>query len=160
MIKSAYVFTGLISSAILTSAADYTLHSFKKIQVTDQFWAEGAYYGDFNHDGKTDIVSGPFWYEGPEFKIKHEYYPAKATFKLKKADGTEETIPGYEGGLGKQNAYSENFLTYVYDFNQDGWDDVLVYGFPGKEAFWYENPKSKSAEQRTLDQAQSHRRAG
>jgi hypothetical protein len=144
MLKTAYLLTGLLSTTILASAADYTLHSFKKIQVTDKFWSEGAYAGDFNHDGKMDVVSGPFWYEGPDFKTRHEYSPAKATFKLKKTDGTEETLAGYEGALGKQNAYSDNFLTYVYDFNGDGWDDVIVYGFPGKECFWYENPKGKA----------------
>ncbi|HZR19564.1 MAG TPA: VCBS repeat-containing protein, partial [Verrucomicrobiae bacterium] len=117
------------------------LHTFKKITVTNQFWAEGADIGDFNHDGKMDVVSGPFWYEGPDFKKRHEIWPAKASFKLKRADGTEEVVPGFEGALGVNNAYSECFLTYVYDFNQDGWPDVIVYGFPGAECAWYENPK-------------------
>ncbi len=58
-----------------------TAHQFKKIQLTDQFWDEGANFGDFNHDGKMDIVSGPFWYEGPDFKTRHEYRPATATFQ-------------------------------------------------------------------------------
>jgi len=132
----------LAGTGVRLFAAD-TVHTFKKIQLTDKFWAEGANFGDFNHDGSIDIVSGPFWYEGPEFKIRHEIYPANATFKLKKGDGTEETIPGFEGGLGVNNAYSETFVVFTYDFNSDGWDDVLVYGFPGKDASWYENPKGR-----------------
>jgi len=116
-------------------------HSFKKIQVTDQFWAEGADIADFNRDGKVDVVAGPFWYEGPDFKKRHEIWAATASFKRKKADGAEETIPGFEGALGVNNAYSECFLTYTYDFNGDGWPDVIVYGFPGAECAWYENPK-------------------
>jgi hypothetical protein len=52
-------------------------------------------------------------------------------------------LPGFEGALGKINAYSENFLAFTYDFNGDGWTDILVYGFPGKEAAWYENPKGR-----------------
>jgi len=132
----------LACSALLADAKDQ-VHSFKKIQVTDRFWAEGADLGDFNRDGKIDIVSGPFWYEGPDFKIPHEIYDATATFKRAGAGGTEEIIPGFEGALGTNNAYSDCFLTYTYDFNQDGWIDVMVYGFPGKEAVWYENPKGR-----------------
>lgn len=124
-------------------AADYQLHTFKKIQLTDQFWSEGANFGDFNHDGKMDIVSGPFWYEGPDFKKRHEYYPADKFFTLKKADGTEEKIPGYEGALGAKNSYSDNFFAFTYDFNHDGWQDILIYGFPGKDASWFENPKGR-----------------
>jgi len=137
------LFILLAALAPTLAGAQELLHTFKKVQLTDQFWAEGADIGDFNHDGKMDVVSGPFWYEGPDFKKRHEIWPANASFKRKKSDGTEETIPGFEGGLGVNNAYAECFLTYAYDFNGDGWTDVIVYGFPGKEAAWYENPKGR-----------------
>src|SRR5579859_564492 len=140
------MFRVLLTAAALALAAPLTrgaalVHTFKKVVLTDQFWAEGAAIADFNRDGHMDVVSGPFWYEGPDFKTRHEIWPAKASFKRKKPDGTDETIPGFEGALGVNNAYSECFLTFTYDFNNDGWPDVLVYGFPGKEAVWYENPK-------------------
>ena len=90
-----------------------------------------------------DVASGAYWYEGPDFKKRHEIYPANATFKRKTADGSEQTVPGFEGALGVNNAYSDCFLTFAYDFNGDGWPDVLVYGFPGKEAAWYENPQNR-----------------
>src|ERR1700759_68541 len=41
---------------------------WKKIQVTDKFWAEGACVADVNKDGHMDILYGPYWYEGPDFK--------------------------------------------------------------------------------------------
>src|SRR5436305_695857 len=105
----------LITTAILTHAGDAT-HAFKKIRLTDQFWGEGAAVGDFNHDGKMDIACGPFRYEGPAFKNRHEFTPANATWKRKSADGEEETLPGYEGALGTHNYYSECFIMFGYDF--------------------------------------------
>ena len=124
---------------VLAFAARAEERAFKRIQLTDKFWSEGADFGDFNHDGVMDVASGPFWYEGPDFKKRHEYRPATATFKL--ASG--ETVEGYEGALGKKNSYSDNFFTFVYDFNGDGWPDILVVGLPGKPATLYLNPNGK-----------------
>ena len=45
--------------------------------MSDKFYAEGAYYADFNKDGKLDVVAGPFWFEGPDFQKKHEIRPPK-----------------------------------------------------------------------------------
>src|SRR5687768_5836594 len=143
MTKISFALAGVLSVSLSTYAADYTVHTWKKIQLSDQFWSEGANIGDFNKDGKGDVVSGPYWWEGPDFKKRHEYYPAKQSFKLKRDDGTEETIPGFEGALGKNNAYSDNFFAFTHDFNKDGWEDILIYGFPGKDASWYENPKGE-----------------
>ncbi len=139
----------LLASAVLglaasiSTAAEPVLRTFVKHQLDNHFWCEGATFGDFNRDGKMDIVSGPYWYEGPDFKVRHEYYPATQTFKRTGDDGKEETIPGFEGGLGTKNTYSDNFFAFVYDFNGDGWPDILIYGFPGKDASWFENLQGK-----------------
>ena len=69
----------------------------------------------------------------------HEYYPATKSFALGAI--SKISVPGFEGALGKNNQYSDNFFAFTADFNQDGWDDVLIYGFPGKDASWFENPK-------------------
>jgi hypothetical protein len=134
----------LCAAAISASAADYTLHSFKKLHLDKYYWSEGASFGDLNRDGRPDAISGPYWWEGPDFTKRHEIYPPKTTFKVKKDDGTEETLPGWEGALGKKNAYSnDNFFSFVHDFNGDGWNDVLTYGLPGRPAYLYLNPQGQ-----------------
>src|SRR5258705_12804765 len=99
----------LLCTATVIAASDPSGHTFKKTQLSDKFWCEGATFGDFNHDGKKDIVSGPYWYEGPDFKKRHEYYPATQKFKRAKESGGEEMIEGFEGALGVNNTYSDNF---------------------------------------------------
>ena len=118
----------------------YFLHTFKKVRLTDKFWAEGVTVADFNRDGHLDISAGPYWYEGPDFTRRHEVFPATVTFERRKPDGTAEKIEGYEGTLGTTNAYSNAFLEFTADFNHDGWPDILRVNLPGLEAAWYENP--------------------
>lgn len=112
----------LVFVSPLSAAEDYTVHQFERMQLGSKFYAEGATFGDINGDGHQDLISGPYWYEGPGFKTKHEYYPVK-----------EWNIKGY----------SDNFFAFVHDVNHDNWLDIVILGFPGKEGFWYANPKNK-----------------
>src|SRR5436305_7167973 len=120
----------LLCTTCFVGAAEYKVHTFKKIQLSDKFWSEGATFGDFNHDGKMDVVSGPYWWEGPDFTKRHEYYPATRTFMRTDKDGNKTATPGFEGALGKVNTYSDNFFAFTYAFNKDGWDDIMIYGLP------------------------------
>ena len=134
----------LCSLSLTALAAERTIHSFKKLKLDGHYWSEGAMLGDLNRDGRPEAVSGPYWWEAPDFSRRHEIYSPKATFTLKRPDGAEEKIPGFEGGLGKKNAYStDNFFCFVHDLNQDGWNDVLTYGLPGTPAYLYLNPAGK-----------------
>ncbi len=124
MIKTRPILLALLAgAAVSVCAKDYELHTFKKITLSNLFHCEGINYGDFNHDGKMDVVAGAFWYEGPDFQKKHEFRPSK-TYDPK--------------------AYSDNFMTFSYDYNSDGWMDVYEIGMPGEESYWYENPQGKS----------------
>lgn len=113
----------LILAAPLAAAEEFTLHQFDRLQLGDKFYAEGATFGDLNRDGHQDLISGPYWYAGPDFKTKREYYPVK-----------EWSI----------NGYSDNFFAFVNDVNKDEWPDIVIIGFPGKEAYWYANPQKQS----------------
>lgn len=128
--------------AAQTPTASIDEQRFETRQLDEHFWSEGAAAGDINRDGRMDVVSGPFWYEGPEFRERHEFYPATAFFERTREDGTLATIPGFEGALGVANKYSDNFLAFTRDFNGDSWPDILVIGLPGEAAAWYENPRT------------------
>ncbi len=44
--------------------------AFEKQKISDSAY-ESACAADLNNDGKLDIVSGEYWFEGPSFKKKH-----------------------------------------------------------------------------------------
>jgi hypothetical protein len=96
---------------------------WRKLELNREFLAEGGAFGDLNRDGAIDVVAGPYWYEGPDFARRHEFYPAKPFDPLQ---------------------YSKNFVVQVDDCNSDGWPDILVVGFPGEDTSWFENPGSKA----------------
>ena len=98
--------------------------TFDKITLHREFYCEGASFGDFDGDGVTDVVAGPDWYEGPAFTTRHAIWPRMAF---------------------DAHGYSDCFFEFPYDFDADGALDVLVVGFPGVPAAWYQNPRSDDA---------------
>ena len=100
-------------------AHDFQLQLFHRQQLSDVYYSEGVATGDLNSDGTTDIVYGPHWYAGPTYTTQQEIYPA---------------VPQ------KREGYAECFFNWVHDFDKDGWNDILVVGFPGTPAFVYRNP--------------------
>ena len=126
----------------------YELHTFRKIQLTAEYWSAAATFADINRDGHNDIICGPYWYEGPDFTKRHEYYPANRTFQRRNAAGVEEAVPGFNGASGDIQNSDMHFVA-IHDFNGDGWPDVLAIGQPNGDdtksacAYWYENPGRK-----------------
>jgi putative heme-binding domain-containing protein len=95
------------------------LHSFDQVVLSEEFYSEGACLTDIDGDGKVDVVSGPYWYAGPEFRTRQAYASARR-FSIK--------------------GYSNHFFTFAEDFNADGRPDLLTIPIPGSNSFWYENP--------------------
>lgn len=107
----------------VTTAEDRFVHKFERQQLTDVYFSEGANFGDINHDGKPDVVHGPYWWAGPEFTKRHEIFPAKPQ---------------------NRNGYSNNFFTWIADFTGDGWNDLVSVGLPGSAALLYVNPGNET----------------
>lgn len=107
----------LFMTFMLPSPARAT--GFQRRVLSEEFFSEGAAAGDIDADGHVDIVSGPFWYAGPEYRTRHAYI-----------DLDRFPISGY----------SQHFFSWVHDVNRDGHVDILVVGMPGQPAVWYENP--------------------
>ena len=122
---AALIFT-CICLTVGAQANDFVIREFVKQELTPSYWSEGADFGDFNQDGHMDVVSGPHIFLGPDFIHRYEYYPAVAPTKRLPNDFA---------------IYSnDNFFSWVFDFNADGWPDVLTVGLPNTEAYWYQNP--------------------
>jgi putative membrane-bound dehydrogenase-like protein len=110
----------ILGSTCLPAAEPHRLHVFERQHLSDVFLCEGATFGDVSGDGVSDIVAGPYWYPGPDFNARQEYYAPKP-FDVK--------------------GYSDNFFAYLHDLSGDGALDIVIIGFPGQEASWFENPR-------------------
>jgi len=106
-------------SATRVGAEEFADHKFNRQELSDVYYSEGIGAGDLNGDGQEDIIYGPYWFAGPDFKTKHELYPPKPQ---------------------NRDRYADHFFAWVYDFNGDGRNDILTAGFPGTPGFVYENP--------------------
>jgi FG-GAP-like repeat len=118
-----FVIAGLTAPFLMGADENKTGVSWKKTVVDKKFRSEGVAIADVNKDGKMDILVGDIWYEAPDWKV-HEI----------------RKVGDYGDGLA---SYSECMLCWADDLNGDGWPDQIVIGFPGKPAYWYENPKGQ-----------------
>lgn len=90
--------------------------SFRKVLIADERY-ESASVFDVDNDGIPDIVSGGFWYKGPDFKQKIPVGPVRA-----------------------EGEYFDDFSTIPLDVNGDGRMDFITGGWWGNTLRWRENP--------------------
>ena len=95
---------------------------FRLQGLTNFYYSWGPAVADFNRDGSLDIVSGQYYYLGPNYTEARQIY----------IRGTIDPGTQYFNGL-----------QYAYDFTGDGWPDVLNAEFT-RAAVLFVNPKGAS----------------
>ncbi len=102
----------LLAIGLVLGATGVQAEKWQRIKLYDGGNGEAGTYGDFNHDGKMDVAAGKWWWEGPAFTVKHDFGTRTGT------------------------------ALYPYDFNGDGWTDLMMYSGQGGEGYMYINPKT------------------
>ncbi|WP_054027707.1 FG-GAP repeat domain-containing protein [Bacillus sp. FJAT-28004] len=99
---------------------------FRKRKIDDTVY-EACSVFDVDNDGIPDIVSGAYWYKGPDF-----------TQRFKICDVEE---------IGE---YTNDFVDYPMDVDGDGWTDIVTTSFFSKTLNWRRNPGSAGGEWETI----------
>jgi hypothetical protein len=89
---------------------------WRKVWISDERY-ESAAVCDVNGDGHLDIISGAFWYEGPDFRRKHVI-----------------------GDIAQHGEYYDDFSTVLVDINGNGRLDYVTGGWWGSSLRWREHP--------------------
>jgi hypothetical protein len=95
---------------------------FRMQRLDDFYYAWGAGAGDLNQDGILDVVSGPYYYLGPDYTKRLEIYVAPAQSPTAN--------------------FAPTWTDYVFDFTGDGWPDVLT--GESRPMTLYVNPKGEN----------------
>lgn len=94
---------------------------WRSVWISDESY-EAAGVFDVDGDGVPDIVSGAWWYKGPDFRAKYPVCEVKAS-----------------------GEYYDDFSTIPMDVNGDGRTDVVTGGWWGCALRWAENPGKAGA---------------
>lgn len=95
---------------------------FRKQLIADERYETAGCF-DVNNDGVLDIVSGAWWYEGPDFRQAHPIGEVQAV-----------------------GEYYDDFSTIPLDVNGDGYLDFVTGGWWGNTLRWRENPRDPEQE--------------
>lgn len=90
--------------------------AFHKRKIDDTPYEACAVF-DVNNDGQVDIVSGEYWWQGPDFTTKYKI-------------GDILVVPGYH----------DDFSDYPMDVDGDGKLDIITGAWWGETLRWRKNP--------------------
>jgi hypothetical protein len=116
-----------IAMLILAVPEGEPLLDFERVKISDTTY-EAAGVMDVDNDGAKDIVSGEYWYAGPDFKVSHKVCDIRP-----------------------EGDYFDDFSNFPMDVNGDGYMDIVTGGWFGQKMSWRENPKGKPVEWVTHD---------
>ena len=93
------------------------MQDFLKIPIDPANKCEACSAFDVNNDGIIDIVCGEYWYEGPDYKMRHKICD-----------------------INYESEYLWDFSDYPIDVNGDGYIDIITGSYWDGGLFWRENP--------------------
>jgi len=103
-------------------SAEQVGSNFRISRIDGLHYAWDAAVADINRDGQNDIVSGPYYYLGPDYTTRREIYPGRS--------------------YNPSSEYVPNMVTHAADFTGDGWPDVLA--TESRQMALYVNPKGEA----------------
>ncbi|MCC5908595.1 MAG: VCBS repeat-containing protein [Balneolaceae bacterium] len=117
----------LISICICTSTTVFAQSvQFKKTHIASESY-ESVGVADLNGNGQLDIISGEYWYEGPDFSDRH-----------------------FVGQIERRSEYWDDFAAIMMDVNGNGRMDIISGGWFSESLHWRENPGDNSEWQKHI----------
>ncbi|GMV95385.1 MAG: hypothetical protein AMXMBFR82_51630 [Candidatus Hydrogenedentota bacterium] len=111
-----------LATAFIGFAEDGASLRFERERIGDVIY-EACSAFDVNNDGAIDIVSGEYWFEGPDFQAAHKICTIR-----------------------REVDYYDDFSDYPMDVNGDGYTDIITGAWWGESLSWRENPKGQPVE--------------
>lgn len=122
------VMIGLYFHTPLFGQENAPVVQFTKQQIASESYESVGVF-DVNGDDYPDIVSGEYWYEGPNFLNRHFIHE-----------------------LERRSEYWDDFTTIAMDVNGNGRTDIIAGGWFNETLSWLENPGDNSGwEKHTID---------
>ena len=106
---------------VKSEPAEKLSKNFRLQQLNDFFYSWGATTGDINHDGTLDVISGPYYYLGPDYTDRREFTAARS--------------------YSPANNFPEGMVYHAADYTGDGWTDILVVN--SRPVYLFVNPKGE-----------------